>query len=83
MILLLVVLCHSSFPGESPPENVDVKKTSPDKMRYMPGSSVASARYHAVEAVDPDDLDDYEDEMELITENAATGRVQVSQGCQI
>ena len=51
-------------------------------MRYMPGS-VASARYHAVEAVDPDDLDDYEDddiedEMELVTENTATGRVQVS-----
>ena len=48
-------------------------------MRYMPGSSAASARYHAVEAVDPDDLDDYyeddcEDNEELVTEK---GRVQV------
>ena len=49
-------------------------------MRYMPGS-VASARYHAVEAVDPDDLDDYyedDEDEELVTENTATGRVQVS-----
>ena len=59
------------------------RTSSPDKMRYMPGS-VASARYHAVEAVDPDDLDDYEDDYgddeELVTENGtgtATGRVQV------
>ena len=62
------------------------RTSSPDKMRYMPGSSsVASARYHAVEAVDPDDLDDYyeddcEDNEELVTEK---GRVQVGRSVRV
>ena len=62
------------------------RTSSPDKMRYMPGS-VASARYHAVEAVDPDDFDDCEDEEdeELVIENtaAATGRVQVGRSVRV